>query len=98
MKSQQTKQKQSILIMQKTHLTFINKAKNLIASRLFYLITASPNRSFFFASLKSNARFGPHNQEVIDIIIGSLLGDCWEKKKALLPGFISIYRHEIKSI
>ena len=38
--------------------------------------------TFFTRSLKAKERVGPHNQEIIDILVGSLLGDSWGEKRS----------------
>lgn len=38
-------------------------------------------KTFFTATIKAKERIGPHKQEIIDIIVGSLLGDGWGEKR-----------------
>lgn len=48
----------------------------------------------FHTRLKARNRIGPHNQEVISVIIGSLLGDCYGSKRNI-EGTRFSYRQSI---
>lgn len=39
------------------------------------------SRSFFTIRERAHLRIGPHNKDVIDTIVGSLLGDAWGEKR-----------------
>jgi hypothetical protein len=43
--------------------------------RLFHVVTNN------VARLRSDLRIGPHDQEVISVLIGSILGDCHLEKR-----------------
>ena len=44
------------------------------------LIKAFP-RSFYLSRLKSKQRIGAHRQEVLDVIVGNLLGDGYAERR-----------------
>jgi hypothetical protein len=44
-------------------------------------------RQFHTKSIRTSGRIGPHDSDVISVLVGCLLGDCYAKKsRALAPG------------
>jgi len=49
----------------------------------FYNI-CNKNQQFYNNKLKGEERIGPHNEEILSIIIGSLLGDAHAERRSYL--------------
>ena len=47
------------------------------------IINKIPNRRMFHTRVKAASRIGPHNIDVVSVIIGSLLGDCYASKRSV---------------
>src|SRR5437588_9419535 len=67
--------------------------KNIILIQTFMSITIIQKRSFS-ANVKASKRIGPHNKDVISVLIGSLLGNCSSNKLICSTRFI--FRQNIK--
>lgn len=48
----------------------------------------------FHTRVKAASRIGPHNQDVISVVVGSLLGDCYANKRSV-EGTRLCYRQSI---
>nr|YP_010194659.1 hypothetical protein LK112_mgp13 [Conidiobolus taihushanensis]QZZ81398.1 hypothetical protein [Conidiobolus taihushanensis] len=51
---------------------------------------------FNIPNIKANKRIGPHNKEIISVIIGSLLGDAYANRKSI-EGIRIVYKQGIKN-
>jgi hypothetical protein len=47
------------------------------------IINKIPNSRMFHTRVKAASIIGPHNTEVISVLIGSLLGDCYANKRSV---------------
>lgn len=47
------------------------------------IINIIPNNRMFHTRVKAASRIGPHNQDVISVIIGWLRGDCYTNKRSI---------------
>lgn len=56
----------------------------------------NPLTLFNIPNIRANKRIGPHNKEIISVIIGSLLGDCYGNKKSR-EGVRFVYKQAIKN-
>jgi len=54
-----------------------------IAGQKNYIIKKIPSNRMFHTRVKAASRIGPHNLDVISVIVGSLLGDCYASKRSL---------------
>lgn len=52
--------------------------------------------SFYIPNVRANKRNGPHNKEVLSVIIGSLLGDCYGNRKSK-EGLRFVFKQSIKN-
>ena len=48
----------------------------------------------FHTKVRAINRIGPHNQDVISVIVGSLLGDCYDNKRSI-EGTRFVYKQSI---
>lgn len=48
----------------------------------------------FHTRVRAASRIGPHNQDVVSVIVGSLLGDCYANKRSI-EGTTLCYRQSI---
>jgi len=55
----------------------------LLGQKLYKIINTSNKRQFHIILLRAKNRIGPHNQDVISIIFGSLLGDGYCNKRLI---------------
>jgi len=53
------------------------------------------NKRYFHTKVKASKRIGPHNKDVISVIIGSLLGDCYGNRRSI-EGTRFCFRQSIK--
>jgi hypothetical protein len=51
---------------------------------------------FYIPNIRANKRNGPHNKEVLSVIIGSLLGDCYGNRKSK-EGLRFVFKQSIKN-
>jgi hypothetical protein len=51
---------------------------------------------FYIPNIRADKRIGPHNKEIISVIIGSLLGDAYGNKKSV-EGVRIVYKQGIKN-
>jgi hypothetical protein len=58
------------------------------------IIKKIPSKSMFHTRVKAASRIGPHNLDVISVIVGSLLGDCYANKRSV-EGTRLCYRQSI---
>src|SRR5947209_208963 len=54
----------------------------------------SYNNAMFHTRVKAANRIGPHHEDVISVIVGSLLGDCYANKRSV-EGTRLCYRQSI---
>jgi hypothetical protein len=54
-----------------------------IAGQKNYIIKKIPSNRMFHTRVKAASRIGPHNLDVISVIVGSLLGDCYANKRSV---------------
>ena len=47
------------------------------------IIKKTPNSQMFHTRVKAASRIGPHNEDVISVTIGSLLGDCYANRRSV---------------
>lgn len=59
----------------------INSIKIMTIFNIKYKYSLIFNRSFFSKKLRPDERIGPHNRDVLSIIIGSLLGNAYMEKR-----------------
>jgi hypothetical protein len=52
------------------------------------------NKRFFHTKVKASRRIGPHNEDVLSVIVGSLLGDCYGNRRSI-EGTRFCYRQSI---
>lgn len=50
--------------------------------------------NFFHTKIKADKRIGPHNSDVISVIVGSLLGDCYGSRRSV-EGTRFVYKQSI---
>jgi len=56
--------------------------------------TLNSNKRTFFTKVKASKRIGPHNQDVISVIIGSLLGDAYASARSI-EGTRFVYKQSV---
>lgn len=54
-----------------------------IAGQRNNIINKMPSNRMFHTRVKAASRIGPHNLDVISVIVGSLLGDCYANKRSV---------------
>jgi hypothetical protein len=54
-----------------------------IAGQKKNIIKKMPSNRMFHTRVKAASRIGPHNLDVISVIVGSLLGDCYANKRSV---------------
>jgi heme/copper-type cytochrome/quinol oxidase subunit 2 len=54
-----------------------------IAGQKNNIIKKIPSNRMFHTRVKAASRIGPHNLDVISVIVGSLLGDCYANKRSV---------------
>jgi heme/copper-type cytochrome/quinol oxidase subunit 2 len=54
-----------------------------IAVQKNHIIKKIPSNRIFHTRVKAASRIGPHNLDVISVIVGSLLGDCYANKRSV---------------
>jgi heme/copper-type cytochrome/quinol oxidase subunit 2 len=54
-----------------------------IAGQKKNIIKKIPSKHMFHTRVRAASRIGPHNLDVISVIVGSLLGDCYASKRSL---------------
>ena len=54
-----------------------------IAGQKNHIIKKIPSNRIFHTRVKAASRIGPHNLDVISVIVGSLLGDCYANKRSV---------------
>jgi hypothetical protein len=52
------------------------------------------NRNLFHTKIKADKRIGPHNSDVISLIVASLLGDCYGSRRSV-EGTRFVYKQSI---
>jgi hypothetical protein len=52
------------------------------------------NNSMFHTRVRAANRIGPHNLDVISVLVGSLLGDCYASKRSV-EGTRLVYKQSI---
>jgi hypothetical protein len=52
------------------------------------------NKRSFHTKVKASRRIGPHNEDVLSVIVGSLLGDCYGNRRSI-EGTRFCYRQSI---
>jgi LAGLIDADG DNA endonuclease family/Cytochrome C oxidase subunit II, transmembrane domain len=65
--------------------------KNIIINKNLFFNTFN---FFNIPNIRANKRIGPHNKDVISVIVGSLLGDCYGNKKSR-EGIRFVYKQSI---
>ena len=65
--------------------------KNIIINKNLFLNTFN---FFNIPNIRANKRIGPHHKDVISVIVGSLLGDCYGNQKSR-EGIRFIYKQSI---
>jgi hypothetical protein len=54
-----------------------------IAGQKKNIVKKIPSNRMFHTRVKAAFRIGPHNVEVISVIVATLLGDCYAKKRSV---------------
>jgi len=72
----------------------LNLVFPLIGQRSYIISKHIKNRSMFHTRVRAASRIGPHNHDVISVIVGSLLGDSYANKRSV-EGTRLCYRQSI---
>jgi hypothetical protein len=54
----------------------------------------SSNKAMFHTRVRAATRIGPHNHDVVSVIVGTLLGDCYANKRSI-EGTRFVYKQSI---
>jgi hypothetical protein len=75
-------------------LNIICKNKNVKLYKLFNRQLSCLLNNFHTSAIKAGKRVGPHDSDVISVIVGSLLGDCYGSKR-YVEGTRFVYKQSI---
>lgn len=70
------------------------KKTNLIRGLAIKNNNFNINKKFFHTKVRASKRIGPHNEDVLSVLIGSLLGDCYGNRRSV-EGTRFCYRQSI---
>jgi hypothetical protein len=68
--------------------------KNYIIYTINTRLNSPPSTCMFHTRVKAANRIGPHDQEVISVMVGSILGDCYANRR-YVEGTRLCYRQSI---
>jgi len=82
-------EKNTTLISNLAQIKKINSIQGLVISNNKFVFKRS-----FHTKVKASNRIGPHNEDVLSVLVGSLLGDCYANKRSV-EGTRFSYRQSI---